>query len=139
MILQKEITSVSTLKNVVKSTIDKDWALGTLPLCYIYVISKPLDGHQKMTLDIKNRPDWKSVYDKINKIVNNDLDPLGVADAIVDEYSGLTFKIYSTLLTSKDENNLIRTIKETIEDSYEVTIPDTNISIAVKKLVDLKL
>jgi len=28
MILQKEITSVATLKNVVKSTIDKDWALG---------------------------------------------------------------------------------------------------------------
>lgn len=28
MILQKEITTVATLKNVVKSTIDKDWALG---------------------------------------------------------------------------------------------------------------
>lgn len=28
MILQKEIASIATLKNVVKSTIDKDWALG---------------------------------------------------------------------------------------------------------------
>lgn len=28
MILQKEIANVATLKNVVKSTIDKDWALG---------------------------------------------------------------------------------------------------------------
>ncbi len=28
MILQKEITNIATQKNVVKSTIDKDWALG---------------------------------------------------------------------------------------------------------------
>ena len=104
------------------------------------VISKPLDRpRKKMTSDIKNRPDWKSVYDKINSIVNSDLDPLGVADAINDEYSDIVFKIYSTLLTSKDEDNLLRTIKKTIIDNYEVTIPDADILIAVKKLVDLKL
>jgi len=92
-----------------------------------------------MTSDIKNRHNWKSVYDKINSIVNSDLDPLGVADAIDDEYSILVFKIYSTLLISKDKENLINIIKKTISDNYEVTISEIDVSSAVKKLLDVKL
>ncbi len=92
-----------------------------------------------MTSDIKNRPDWKSVYDKINNIVNSDLDILSVAAEIDDEYSDIVFKIYSTLLTSKDKDNLLRAIKKIILDNCEMTIPDADILIAVKKLVDLKL
>ena len=91
-----------------------------------------------MTKDIKDRLDWKNIYDKINVIVNKHLDPLGVADSIDDEYSGLVFKIYSTLLETKDKTHLANTIKKTIQDYYETSIPDNIISSAVEKIVEIK-
>jgi len=83
------------------------------------------------------RDKWKFVYEKI-KVIVNELDPLGVADIVDDEYDALNFKIYSTLLTSNDENNLLNVIKTELTDYYGVTIPDDAISKATADLVKLE-
>jgi len=96
MILQKEITSVSTLKNVVKSTIDKDWALGhfldsiftvqeireklifkggtCLRKCYIpdYRFSEDLD----FTSNDKDFRQTRSHLDEIASLLNQRVDML---------------------------------------------------------------
>lgn len=87
--------------------------------------------------EAEKRDKWKFVYDRI-KVIVNELDPLGVADMVDDEYDDLNFKIYSTLLTSKDENKLFNVIKTELADYYGVTIPDKAISKATADLVKLE-
>lgn len=94
-------------------------------------------GKKTSASEVAKRDNWKFVYDKI-KVIVNELDPLGVADIVDDEYDDLNFKIYSTLLTSKGEKNLFNVIKTELTDYYGVTIPDDAISKATADLVKLE-
>jgi len=100
----------------------------------ILAISK---GKKTTDSEIKKRDGWKLVYPKI-KVIVNELDPLGVADMVDDEYDDLNFKIYSTLLTSKDEKKIFKIIKNELINYYSVTIPDDAILKATAELVKIE-
>lgn len=93
-------------------------------------------GKKTSNNEAKKRDKWKLVYEKI-KVIVNELDPLGVADFVDDEYDDLNFKIYSTLLISKDEKKLFHVIKNELLEYYGVTIPDDTISKATTELTKL--
>ena len=87
--------------------------------------------------EIELRYKWKKVYDQI-KIIVNELDPLGVADVVDDEYDGLNFRVYSQLLQSKDETKMFETIKSFVSKDYETDLPDADVMKAAKQLIKIE-
>jgi hypothetical protein len=83
--------------------------------------------------EIAKRHQWKKVYNQIKDIVN-DLDPLGVADIVDDEYDDLNFRIYSQLLTDREDSKVRHSIQTMITEYYGVTVTDNDLNETVKKL-----
>lgn len=88
--------------------------------------------------EIAKRHQWKKVYNQIKDIVN-DLDPLGVADIVDDEYDDLNFRIYSQLLTDREDSKVRHSIQTMITEYYGVTVTDNDLNETVKKLNSISL
>lgn len=88
--------------------------------------------------EIEQRHKWKSVYKQIKDIIN-ELDPLGVADIVDDEYDDLNFKIYSQLLDNRQDSVVFSAIKTFIGNYYGVQVDDDNLNKTVKKLNSISL
>ena len=88
--------------------------------------------------EIAKRHQWKKVYNQIKDIVN-ELDPLGVADIVDDEYDDLNFRIYSQLLVDRDESKVRKSIQTMLSDYYGVTVADNDLNETIKKLNNISL
>ncbi len=88
--------------------------------------------------EIELRHKWKTVYDEI-KIIVNELDPLGVADIVDDEYNDLNFRIYSQLLDNREDTKMFETIKTFVEKDYEVQLDRDDINEAVQKIKKIEI
>lgn len=83
--------------------------------------------------EIAKRHQWKKVYNQIKDIVN-ELDPLGVADIVDDEYDDLNFKIYSQLLVDREDSKVRYSIQTMLSEYYGVTVTDNDLNATIKKL-----
>ncbi len=88
--------------------------------------------------EIAKRHQWKIVYNQIKTIVN-DLDPLGVADIVDDEYDDLNFRIYSQLLVDREDSKVRNSIQTMLLEYYGVTVADNDLNETVKKLNNITL
>ena len=88
--------------------------------------------------EIAKRHQWKIVYNQIKTIVN-DLDPLGVADIVDDEYDDLNFRIYSQLLVDREDSKVRNSIQKMLLEYYGVTVADNDLNETVKKLNNITL
>ncbi len=88
--------------------------------------------------EIAKRHQWKKVYNQIKDIVN-ELDPLGVADIVDDEYDDLNYRIYSQLLVDRDESKVRKSIQTMLSDYYGVTVNDNDLNETIKKLNSISL
>jgi hypothetical protein len=88
--------------------------------------------------EIAKRHQWKKVYNQIKDIVN-ELDPLGVADIVDDEYDDLNFRIYSQLLVDREDSKVRHSIQTMLTEYYEVTVTDNDLNETVKKLNTISL
>ena len=88
--------------------------------------------------EVAQRHKWKIAYNQIKDIVN-ELDPIGVADIVDDEYDDLNFKIYSQLLANRQDRIVFITIKTFIEQNYGVQASDIGINETVQKLKRISL
>ncbi len=88
--------------------------------------------------EIEHRHKWKSVYKQIKDIVN-ELDPLGVADMVEDEYDDLNFKIYSLLLGNRQDSKVFSAIKTFIGNYYGVQVDDEDLNKTIIKLNSISL
>jgi len=83
--------------------------------------------------EVEKRHKWKIVYNQIKKIVN-ELDPLGVADIVDDEYDDLNFRIYSQLLADREDNKVRYAIQTILHEDYGISVSDNDLDETVKKL-----
>lgn len=81
---------------------------------------------------------WKKVYNQIKTIVN-ELDPLGVADIVGDEYDDLNFRIYSQLLSDREDSTVRHAIKTMLYEDYGVSITDNELNETIEKLKNISL
>jgi hypothetical protein len=88
--------------------------------------------------ELEKRNNWKIVYNQIKNIVN-EIDPLGVADMVDDEYDDLNFRIYSQLLEDRQDDKMLITIKKFIAEYYETQVNERQIADAVLKLKNIKI
>jgi len=88
--------------------------------------------------EVAKRQEWAIVYNQIKDIVN-ELDPIGVADLVDDEYDDLNFRIYSQLLTDRQDRIVFTTIKTFIEQYYGVHVSESSINETVQKLKSILL
>jgi hypothetical protein len=88
--------------------------------------------------EISKRHQWKKVYNQIKDIVN-ELDPLGVADIVDDEYDDLNFRIYSQLLIDREDSKVCNSIQTMLSEYYGVTVAENDLTETVKKLNAISL
>lgn len=91
------------------------------------------NGKKLSDNEIAKRHQWKKVYSQIKEIVN-ELDPLGVADIVEDEYDDLNFRIYSQLLLDREDDKVRNLIQKMLSEYYGVTVTDNDLNETIKKL-----
>lgn len=62
-----------------------------------------VDGRTVVRVESDGRP-WLEIQDRIRVVLNQQWDPIGVADAVDDEYDGYIGAIYSLLRRSASED-----------------------------------
>jgi hypothetical protein len=88
--------------------------------------------------EITKRHQWKKVYNQIKDIIN-ELDPLGVADIVDDEYDDLNFRIYSQLLVDREDSKVRHSIQTMLKEYYGVILAENDLNETVKKLNNISL
>ncbi len=88
--------------------------------------------------EIAKRHKWKKVYNQIKTIVN-ELDPLGVADIVDDEYDDLNFRIYSQLLADREDSKVRHAIQTMLHEDYGVSVTDKDLNETIEKLKNISL
>jgi hypothetical protein len=101
-------------------------------------ILETTSGKKLSNNEIAKRHQWKKVYNQIKDIVN-ELDPLGVADIVDDEYDDLNFRIYSQLLVDRDDSKVRNSIQTMLNEYYGVTVIDKDLIETIKKLNKISL
>jgi hypothetical protein len=77
--------------------------------------------------------EWQTDFDKIRKILN-DWDPIGVADVVDDEYDSINFLAYSALRNKGTLEGIKKAIKEYMNDSMELDVPDSDLTEIAQKI-----
>lgn len=95
-------------------------------------------GKKLSDTEIAKRHQWKKVYNHIKDIIN-ELDPLGVADIVDDEYDDLNFRIYSQLLVYREDSKVRNSIQRMLSEYYGVTVTDNDLYETIKKLNSISL
>ena len=95
-------------------------------------------GKKTSDNEIAKRHKWKKVYNPIKEIVN-ELDPLGVAGIVDDEYDDLNFRIYSQLLVNREDSKVRHSVQTMLKEYYGITITENDLNEAIKKLNNISL
>jgi hypothetical protein len=86
-------------------------------------------------------PAWLEIQDKVRRVLNRDWDPIGVADAVEDEYDGYVEEIYFMLKNGSSDKTIADRLRaiETEWMGLGAASPIENLLGVVSKLRDLSL
>ncbi len=110
-------TYFGLLLNIVHQTVE-----------YLKINNKLINKEKKQLIQ-----EWKTNFDRIRKILN-DWDPIGVADVVDDEYDSINYLVYSALRSKGTIEDIKKAIKEYMNDSMEIDVPDSDLTEIAQKI-----